>query len=93
VLAGQLRRQAWPEAVRLQLRWAAACDGVGAASSQAKAYLAAVVVWLFAQDAREAWSCYQARLPPASCALHTSPSLAASLRGPRERHDTRASCS
>jgi len=64
VLAAQLRRQAWPEAVRLQLRWAAACDGVGAASSQAKAYLAAVVVWLFAQDAREAWACYQVRLSP-----------------------------
>jgi hypothetical protein len=60
--ASQLRRQAWADAVRLQLRWAAACDGVGAASSQAKAYLAAVVIWLFAQNAREAWACYQVRV-------------------------------
>ena len=56
--------------MRLQLRWAAACDGVGAASSQAKAYLAAVAVWLFAQDAREAWACYQACRPPALHSLH-----------------------
>ena len=47
--------------MRLQLRWAAACDGIGAAGSQAKSYLAAIVIWLFAQDAREAWACYQAR--------------------------------
>ena len=59
----QLKRGEWAEAVALELRWAAACDAISQRSSQCKAYLAAVVIWLYAQNAREAWACYQVSSP------------------------------
>lgn len=52
----------YADAVGLLLRFALACHGVGLGVSQAKCYLGAVVVWLFAQDAAQAWAVYQARI-------------------------------
>jgi hypothetical protein len=49
------------DAVHLLLRWAAAADAAGLRSSQAKAYLGAVVVWLHAGDAAQADAVFQAR--------------------------------
>jgi hypothetical protein len=49
----------YPEAVGLLLRFAAACDVLQLRSSQCKAYLGGVVVWLYAQNAREAFAVYQ----------------------------------
>lgn len=43
------------------LRFAASCDGAGARNSQCKAYLGAVVVWLYAGKANDAWITYQVR--------------------------------
>ena len=43
------------------MRFAASCDACGARSSQCKAYMGAVVVWLYGQDAKQAWMTYQAR--------------------------------
>jgi len=54
-----IRTQKYPEAVGMLLRFAAACDTIGAAVSQCKAYLGAVVVWLFAGNGHQAWAVYQ----------------------------------
>ncbi len=54
------------DAVHLLLRWAAAADAAGLRSSQAKAYLGAVVVWLHAGDAAQADAVFQARARAAS---------------------------
>ena len=43
------------------LKFAAACDESHATSSQCKAYLGAVVVWLYACDGKQAWAVYQVR--------------------------------
>ncbi len=56
---GQIRMAQYPEAVSLLLKFALACHSLQLTSSQCKAYLGAVVVWLFAQDAGEAWAVYQ----------------------------------
>ena len=41
------------------LRFAASCDVSGARNSECKAYLGAVVVWLHAGKAKDAWLTYQ----------------------------------
>ena len=41
------------------LRFAASCDASGARNSECKAYLGAVVVWLYAGKAKDAWLTYQ----------------------------------
>ncbi len=50
-----VKQQKWPDTVSMCLRFGEACDKVNARSSQAKAYLGAMVVWLYAQDPKEAW--------------------------------------
>lgn len=47
--------QAWSDAVSLLLRFGEACDKGSAYSSQAKAYLGAIVVWLYAGNVQQAW--------------------------------------
>ena len=54
-----IRNQQYPDAVNLLLRFAAACDASSAKSSQCRAYLGAIVVQLFAENALEAWQIYQ----------------------------------
>lgn len=49
----------YAEAVSLLLRFAVACNSLQLQSSHSKAYLGAVVVWLYAQKAGEAWAVYQ----------------------------------
>lgn len=67
-MAGDIFRQAvaqlvragkWADAVGMLLRFAVACDGMGARNSECKAYLGAVVVWLHAGKANNAWATYQ----------------------------------
>lgn len=50
-----IRSQKWPDAVSMLMRFGEACDAAGARSSQSKAYLGAMVVWLYAQNVKEAW--------------------------------------
>ncbi len=50
-----VRAKNWAECVALLMRFGEACDRVGAHNSQCKAYLGAVVVCLYAEDARQAW--------------------------------------
>ena len=64
-----IRTEKWAEAVGVLLRFAAACDATNATVSQCKAYLGAVVVWLYANDGAQAWAVYQASASP----LHLSP--------------------
>lgn len=68
VIAGDMYRQAigflirqkmWHHAVSMLTRFAVSCDKAGARSSQCKAYLGAVIVWLYAGDAKQAWNTYQ----------------------------------
>ena len=47
------------EAVSLLLRFAVACQGLQLRSSLCKCYLGAVVVWLYAEAAAQAWAVYQ----------------------------------
>lgn len=54
-----VKTQKWGDAVQLLMRFAASCDNAGARSSQCKAYLGAVVVWLYASNAKQAWMTYQ----------------------------------
>lgn len=54
-----IRAKKWGDAVNMLMRFAASCDTAGARSSQCKAYLGAVVVWLYAEDAKQAWLTYQ----------------------------------
>ena len=63
-----IRTEKWAEAVGVLLRFAAACDATNAIVSQCKAYLGAVVVWLFANDGAQAWAVYQVQ---AQHTLHT----------------------
>lgn len=58
-IAQLLRAEKWADAVSMLLRFAASCDGAGARNSQCKAYLGAVVVWLYAGKANDAWITYQ----------------------------------
>lgn len=58
-IAHAVRGARWEVAGPLLLRFAASCDAAGASSSQAKAYLGAVVVWLSAARPKEAWAVYQ----------------------------------
>ncbi len=60
-IAQLLRAEKWADAVSMLLRFAASCDGAGARNSQCKAYLGAVVVWLYAGKANDAWVTYQVR--------------------------------
>lgn len=62
-IGGEVRMGMHAEAVSLLLRFAVACQGLQLRSSQCKAYLGAIVVWLFAQDAAQAWAVYQVRGP------------------------------
>lgn len=55
-----MRAGKWADAVGMLLRFAVACDGMGARNSECKAYLGAVVVWLHAGKANNAWATYQA---------------------------------
>lgn len=50
-----VKRQAWSDAVSLLMRFGEACDKGGASHSQAKAYLGAIVVWLYAGNVQQAW--------------------------------------
>lgn len=59
-VAQLVRCEKWADAVSMLLRFAASCDGMGARNSQCKAYLGAVVVWLYAGKAKDAWVTYQA---------------------------------
>ena len=58
-VAQLIRAEKWADAVSMLLRFAASCDGAGARNSQCKAYLGAVVVWLYAGKANDAWVTYQ----------------------------------
>ena len=60
--ASVIRNQRYSDAVNLLLRYAAACDASNAKSSQCRAYLGAVVVQLYAENATEAWQIYQVAL-------------------------------
>lgn len=62
-IAQLVRTEKWADAVSMLLRFAASCDGAGARNSQCKAYLGAVVVWLYAGKAHDAWVTYQVRAP------------------------------
>jgi hypothetical protein len=50
-----VKRQVWSDAVSLLMRFGEACDKGNAYSSQAKAYLGAIVVWLHAGNVQQAW--------------------------------------
>lgn len=54
-----IKNAKWEEAVSMLLRFGEGCDKSNARSSQCKAYLGAVVVWLYAQDAKQAWQVFQ----------------------------------
>lgn len=58
-IAVLIKRQAWPDAVSLLMRFGEACDKGSALNSQAKAYLGAVVVWLYAGEPKQAWQVFQ----------------------------------
>ena len=73
-----IRMEKWPAAVGMLLRFAAACDASHAQASQCKAYLGAVVVWLYAGSGHQAWAVYQVS-PSLSanhpCSLTLNPKL------------------
>lgn len=58
-VAHAVRTQHWAEAVAILVRFAAASLSVNASNSVCKAYLGAVVLWLYAGNANAAWSTYQ----------------------------------
>jgi gamma-soluble NSF attachment protein len=58
-VAHLLRSQQWTDAVAMLLRFAVACQSTGASNSQCKSYLGAIVVWLYAENAKQAWLTYQ----------------------------------
>jgi len=58
-IAHSVRNQKWSNAAMLSMRFAASCDAAGADHSQCKAYLGAIVIWLYAEDASQAWATYQ----------------------------------
>lgn len=88
-VAQLVRSEKWADAVSMLLRFAASCDGMGARNSQCKAYLGAVVVWLYAGKGNDAWVTYQARLRaggPKPCAcVQRAPLQACRLRASRPR--------
>jgi hypothetical protein len=51
----------YPEAAQALMRFALACDSTGSKNSQCKAYLGAIVVHLYNQDAENAWQTFQVR--------------------------------
>ena len=61
--ASTLRCQRHTDAVGLLLRYAAACDAASTPTSLCRAYLGAVVVHLFSNNAAEAWQVYQVSWP------------------------------
>lgn len=73
-----IRNQRFPDAVNLLLRYAAASEASNAKSSQCRAYLGAVVVQLYAENAAEAWQVYQVSMFSASHAsgVPKQPSIA-----------------
>ena len=62
--AGEIRLAKYQEAISLLMRFGAACDRLGL--RPCKAYLGAVVVCLFAQDAQQAMATLQVCLPPSA---------------------------
>ena len=50
-----IRRQVWSDAVSMLMRFGEVCDKVNARSSESKAYLGAIVVWLHVGDMQQAW--------------------------------------
>lgn len=64
--ASVLRNQNYADGVRLLMRYAAACDAADTPSSLCRAYLGAIVVQLYAENATEAWQIYQA-CPTLAC--------------------------
>lgn len=50
-----VRRQSWSDAVSMLMRFGEVCDKVNARNSQSKAYLGAIVVWLYVGDMQQAW--------------------------------------
>lgn len=73
---GHIRLANFTEAAALLMKFAVACHKLQLRSSQCKAYLGAVVVWLYAQDIREAWAIYQVRFPTRfSCNQQTMPAF------------------
>jgi hypothetical protein len=57
-IALALSQGKWSDAASLGLRFGESCDGAGARSSQARAYLGAIVAYLHAGDAAAAWAAY-----------------------------------
>ena len=55
--ANEIRLAKYPEAISLLMRFAAACDRLGL--RPCKAYLGAIVVCLYAQDAQQAMATLQ----------------------------------
>lgn len=68
--ASVLRNQNYADGVRLLLRYAAACDAANTPTSLCRAYLGAIVVQLYAENAAEAWQIYQVGHSPLSSACH-----------------------
>ncbi|PNW80293.1 hypothetical protein CHLRE_08g385700v5 [Chlamydomonas reinhardtii] len=54
-----LRQELWADAVEVQMRFGAVSEKNNARHSQNKAYLGAVVTWLWAGDAEKAWLTFQ----------------------------------
>mmetsp|Transcript_14044 Transcript_14044/g.24630 ORF Transcript_14044/g.24630 Transcript_14044/m.24630 type:complete len:324 (-) Transcript_14044:140-1111(-) len=54
-----LKLERWEEAVEAQMRFGLVCDKVEARTSQVKAYLGAIVTWLHAGNASQAWQTFQ----------------------------------
>ena len=65
--AGEIRLAKYPEAVALLMRFAAACDKIGL--RPCKAYLSAVITWLFAQDGAQALATLQVLSLKSSCGM------------------------
>lgn len=54
-----LRNKKWAEAVSLLFKLATSAYGAHAMATMSKAYLGAIVVWLYAEDGSNAWQSYQ----------------------------------
>lgn len=57
--ASLVRSQKYAAAVSMLLRFGATCEKSGASQSLVKSYLGAIVIWLYAGDAKQAWQVYQ----------------------------------
>jgi hypothetical protein len=62
-----VKRQSWGDAVAMLMHFGEVCDKTGANHSQSKAYLGAVVVWLYAGDVAQAWKVSAHGTSHASC--------------------------